>query len=253
MTTFLHSRNRPIPHVLPWLLLACVSGCAKNVVKPVMEGRAGLLPRPARVLVYDPAVSAADVTENQSIIAQAFNSGGERAQREQDIGQQVAGAFATELVDGINQLGLPAERAGRYAPAPPNALLVVSEFVNVDEGNRLRRLVVGFGAGASRVDTQVLVYRFVQGRPTKLLEFETHADSGHMPGAAVTMGAGAAAQGGATAGMAAANVAVGGVKAYRSAIEQMAANSGEQAAAYLSEYFGKQGWISPDQVKKAKQ
>jgi hypothetical protein len=241
--------------MIPWLLLACVSGCATNVVKPVMESRAGSLPRPARVLVYNPAVSAEDVTENQSIISQAFNSGGEPAQREreQEIGQQAAGAFATELVDGINQLGLPAERAGRYAPAPPDALVVVSQFVNVDEGNRLRRLVVGFGAGASRVDTQVLVYHFVQGRPTKLLEFETHADSGHMPGAAVTMGAGAAAQGGATAGMAAANVAVGGVKAYRSAIEQMAANSGEQAAAYLSEYFGRQGWISPDQVKKAKQ
>jgi hypothetical protein len=73
-----------------------------------------------------------------------------------------------------------------------------------------------------------------------------------MPGAAVTMGA-AAAQGGATAGMAAANVTVGGVRAYRAAIEQMAAHSGEQAAAYLSEYFGRQSWISPDQVKKAKQ
>jgi spore maturation protein SpmB len=60
-------------------------------------------------------------------------------------------------------------------------------------------------------------------------------------------------QGGATAGMAAVNVAVGGVKAYRSAVERMAANSGEQAAVYLSEYFGKQGWIPPDRVKKAKQ
>jgi len=43
-----------------------------------------------------------------------------------------------------------------------------------------------------------------------LLAFKTHADSGEMPGAAVTMGAGAAAQGAVTAGMAAANVAVGG-------------------------------------------
>ena len=112
--------------------------------------------------------------------------------------------------------------------------------------------MVRLGAGASRVDTQGLVYHFVQGLPHQAAG-ETHADSGHMSGAAVTMGAGAAAQGGATAGMAAVNVAVGGVRAYRFAIEQMAANSGEQAAAYLSEYLGRQGWISPDQVKKAKQ
>ncbi len=76
---------------------------------------------------------------------------------------------------------------------------------------------------------------------------------GHGPGVRTAGHAGAAAQGGATAGMAVANAAVGGVKAYKSAVERMAADSAEQAAAYLSEYFGKQGWISPDRVKKAKQ
>jgi hypothetical protein len=112
------------------------------------------------------------------------------------------------------------------------------------------------GAGASRVDTEGQVYhagQAGQGPRTKLLEFTTHADSGKMPGAAVTMGAGAAAQGGATAGMAVANAAVGGVKTYRSEVERMAANSSEQATAYLSEYFGKQGWIAADRVRKAAQ
>jgi hypothetical protein len=65
------------------------------------------------------------------------------------------------------------------------------------------------------------------------------------------MGAGAAAQGGVTAGMAAANVAVGGVKAYRSDVERMAGRSADEAVAYLSEYFAKQGWISPDKVKSS--
>lgn len=239
--------------MIPWLLFACVSGCAQNVVRPVMESQAGSLPRPTRVLVYNLAVSDADVTENQSMLAQSFKDGDmeTRDEREYAIGQQAAGAFATELVDSINQLGLRAERAGRSTPVPPNALLVVGEFLDVDEGNRLRRLVVGFGTGASRVDTRVAVYQSGEGRHTKLLEFQTHADSGKMPGAAATMGAGAAAQGGATAGMAAANVAVGGIRTYRTAIEQMAAKSGKQAADYLSEFFGKQGWISPDRVEKA--
>ena len=67
-------------------------------------------------------------------------------------------------------------------------------------------------------------------------------------GALVTAGAGAAAQGGVTAGMAAANVGVGAVKSYRSAIGQMTARSAEQAVAYLSEFFSKQGWIAPDKV-----
>ncbi len=43
-----------------------------------------------------------------------------------------------------------------------------------------------------------------------------------MPGAAVTMGAGAAAQGTVTASMAAANAAATGIKGYRSQLDAMA-------------------------------
>ena len=71
-----------------------------------------------------------------------------------------------------------------------------------------------------------------------------------MPGAAVTMGAGAAAQGGATAGMAAANVAAGGVKGYRSQVDAMAGRSADRAAQYLSEFFAREGWIPPDKFQK---
>src|SRR2546428_196418 len=56
----------------------------------------------------------------------------------------------------------------------------------------------------------------------------------------------------ATAGMAAANVAVSGVKIYRSEHEQMAARSAEQAVAYLSQFFAKEGWIIQAKVKEVK-
>jgi len=155
------------------------------------------------------------------------------------------------LVAGILELGLPAQRAYGRQPTSPDTLVLIGEFVNVDEGNRLHRLVIGFGAGGSYVDTRMQLMVPSAGSYRVLSQFTTHADSGHMPGAAVTMGAGAAAQGGVTAGMAAANVAVGGVKAYRSDVERMAGRSADQAVAYLSEYFAKQGWISPDKVQPA--
>ncbi|MGH7410087.1 MAG: hypothetical protein ACREJ6_03360 [Candidatus Methylomirabilis sp.] len=82
----------------------------------------------------------------------------------------------------------------------------------------------------------------------KLLDFMTHGDSGKMPGAAVTMGAGAAAQGAVTGGMVAANAAVGSVKVYRSEMGQMTARSAEQAVAYLSQLFAKEGWIIKEKV-----
>ena len=85
-----------------------------------------------------------------------------------------------------------------------------------------------------------------------MLDFRTHSNSGMMPGAAATMGAGAAVQGGVTVGMAAGAAAMGTVKEYHSEIERMAVHSADQAVAYLSEFFAKQDWIRPDQVKKAK-
>lgn len=51
--------------------------------------------------------------------------------------------------------------------------------------------------------------------------------------------------------VAAANVCVSGIKSYRSAMGQMTARSAEQAVAYLSEFFFKQGWIAPDKVIRA--
>jgi hypothetical protein len=101
------------------------------------------------------------------------------------------------------------------------------------------------------VDIQIQLYEFgldsarsAQSQPSKLLEILTVADSGSMPGALVTGGAGAAA--GAAAGVVVGtNMAMGAVKSYRSGMEQMTARSVEQAVDYLADYFGRRGWISP--------
>jgi hypothetical protein len=108
--------------------------------------------------------------------------------------------------------------------------VITGRFVDIDEGNRAARFVIGLGAGQSKVDAQVQVLAPSGGGFRTVLEFNTHADSGEMPGAAVTIGAGAAAQGGVTAGMAAANVAAGGVKGYRSGVESMAGRSADRSA-----------------------
>ena len=86
----------------------------------------------------------------------------------------------------------------------------------------------------------------------KLLDFATHSDSGMMPGAAPMLAAGAAVQGGVTAGMVVANTAISGTKTYNSDVARMAAASGDQVVRYLSEFFAQQGWIRSDQVRKAR-
>ena len=72
------------------------------------------------------------------------------------------------------------------------------------------------------------------GQYRRLLEFQTHADSGAMPGAALTMGAGRRRQRGE-------GISVG--------VEAMAGRSADRAVEYLSKFFADQGWISPDKVR----
>jgi len=172
---------------------------------------------------------------------------------------EVRTVAADELVQGIQNLGLPAQRVSSSTLLPKGTLGITGQFLDVDEGNKAARLVVGFGKGQSRVDLRIQLYEYgldqsnteIETTATKLLEFETHADSGSMPGAIVTGPAGAAAAGGMTVGVAAANVGVGAIKSYRSAMGQMTSRSVEQALDFLSEYFGRHGWIMPGKVKQA--
>jgi len=237
------------------LLTVGIGGCAQTVVQPKYEQRtAGPVVRPSQVLVYDFAITDTDVSENQGLFAVARHSlsSTSKTDRELAIAQQVQNRMLEDLVTGIRDLGLPAQRAARGTVLPTDTVAVTGIFVKIDEGDQLQRTAVGFGVGQSTVETKVEVYAPSTSGPIKLLEFNTHADSGAAPGALVTGGVGAAVNGGMTAGIAAANLGMGAGKGYRSQVEQMTARSADQASAYLSQYFAKQGWIPQEKVKQAK-
>jgi len=230
-------------------LLCMIAACGQTGIRRAALVPETNLPRPNRILLYDFAVSELEVKEYQGIMRQQPNIK-DASERERLLAKEVKDALGEEVVDGLKSLGFVVERVDRGVKAAGQDLLIDGQFLTVDEGNPLRRLVIGFGTGASMVQTQVQVYQGQEAR--KLMEFTTQADSGKMPGAAPTLGAGAAAQGGVTAGMAVANAAVSGVKTYKSDVARMAASSGDQAVRYLSEFFAKQGWIRADQVRKAR-
>lgn len=227
-------------------LILC--GCAATNVQTEYE-HTGRLPAPAMIVVYRFAISADEITENQGFVAKAERDFGSTPMDEvkRQTAHEAAARMANDLVSGIRSLGLTADLASNLGAIPPNAVLVRGVFIDVDEGNRARRLAIGFGAGQAKVDTRFELVASGSNQP--IGKFETHTDSGEMPGALVTMGAGAAAQGGATVGMAAANVGVSGVKGYESAVDPMIDRSADKAVVTLSQFFGSQGWIPPNMVK----
>ena len=237
-------------HVLVAVLLCCfIAACGQTGIRRAALVPDTNLPRPNRILVLDFAVSEREVKEYQGIMRQQPNIK-DASERERLLAIEVKDALAEGIVEGLKPLGFVVERVTRETKATDGELVIDGQLLTVDEGNPLRRLVVGFGTGSSTVESQVQVYQGQEAR--KLLDFTTQSDSGNMPGAAATLGAGAAAQGGVTAGMVVANAAVSSVKTYKSDVARMAAGSGDQVARYLSEFFAKQGWIRADQVRKAR-
>lgn len=231
------------------LALLFTIACGQTGVRNIKLTQEKNLPRPSRIIVADFAVSEREVTEYQGIMRQQ-PSIKDPAERERQIAADVQNALADEVVDGLRGLGFMVDRVDRGTRAKGDELLIDGHFFTVDEGNPLRRLTIGFGNGASMVESQVYVYQGDDAR--KVLEFATQSNSGKLPGAAPMLGAGAVAQGGVTAGMVVANATVSGVKTYKSDVARMAAASGDQAVRYLSEFFAKQGWIRADQVRKAR-
>ena len=255
------SRIRGLFFVLAIAIFASLGfsliGCGTATISPEQTASANVaIQRPDKIVVYDFAVSAENVTENQGPLQKAYRAVAEDQDQQSAsrlaTGQKAAHDLSEDLVKQLQDLGFNAENLPIGTAPGGNALVINGQFLSADEGNRARRLIIGFGAGASKLETQVTVSNVTAGGTlNQLLSFQTYADSGKMPGAAVTMGAGAAAQG-ASAATTAAGAATGAAKTYGSMLSTLADKTSKQINAYLSQYFASQGWISPDQAQQAK-
>ncbi len=236
-------------------LAVMLAGCAgASVAQQVQSGPASAA-RPTTVYVYDFAATGQEVTLNQGFFAKTYNSlsGVDVEEAQVALADETAQALSYQLVAELQAMGLYAIRLPRGTPASGDNILVVDgQFTDIDQGNKLRRMVIGLGTGQSKLDANVQVYQVVDGVNNQILDFKTHADSGAMPGAAIMGAPGAAVGGAAMVASVGVNVAAGGVKNYTSATGIMAKRSADQAANYMSGYFAQQGWVSPADVQKAK-
>ncbi|MDD5462368.1 MAG: DUF4410 domain-containing protein [Methylococcales bacterium] len=227
------------------LFFLLVAGCASTHVQDTYELANTGMPTPNPVLIYNFAVNPEDVQQNSSIFAKIERNiaNNDQTAEEIQVGREVTDAMATELTQKIANLGLYPIRADESLQAPPGSILITGYFVDIDEGNRLRRNVIGLGMGKSSLDSKVRVLAHSSSGYRELTAFDAHADSGDMPGAAVL---GPAAAGAGTAAVIGTSAAMGGVKSYKSASAQQAIKMADKIAAQLAKYFARQGWINPE-------
>jgi len=221
------------------VLAALALGCASTSVEQTR--RAGALPKPDRILVRNFAVTMADIELDRGIGPTiARDATGEvEGGGQVKLGRAAADALADELTKKLREAGLPAQRStGRVALTPTTAV-ISGKFLTLDEGNQTMRTLVGFGAGASQVRTRTQVWMDGQ----LVAEAETEAKSGKKPGAAVTLGAGAAMGTAATAAALAA-ATTGVSELLLTSVQADARRTGSEIADRILRAYRERGWLA---------
>ena len=239
--------------LLTFMMLAIAVGCAPTHVKQEKMTATGL-PRPDHILVYDFAVSPAEVELDKGLSADLIQKyeaykGTARTAEEIKVGHKVADAVAEELVKKIQGYGLMAERAFGLPQGKGKILLVKGQLLSIDEGNRTERVVIGLGAGRTSVQANVQVYEMTPKGKQEVDSLRGTAKSGRKPGMGEMMGLGAIA-GHLLASTVVSGALAGGTEMTSATVEADGKRLAENIAQDLGKFFVEQGWIPPEAVKK---
>jgi len=100
--------------------------------------------------------------------------------------KKIVDTMSNDLVKDLEKQGFTARRLLPGDAMPKDGWLLHGVFTEVDEGNRVRRAVIGFGSGSVKMSLYADVTDLTQPGPA-LYEFSNKDSSGKMPGAAITM------------------------------------------------------------------
>jgi Domain of unknown function (DUF4410) len=203
------------------------------------------LSKPPQVVVYDFDVPPDVITIDDSRAARIFDEG-PIARRRGDAGQEsdpeavaakVQSAFSKKLVKALKKTSIPTSSDSSIAAANPpvGALIVRGDFTAVNQGNATRRIMVGFGRGASDVKAHVIVSQVTHDKPIVLAEFNLDSQSGKKPGAAATMGVSSAAG----------SVAAAGGTDKKATVEGDTSRMAQVVAKEVENIMVAQQWIAP--------
>ena len=140
------------------------------------------LPPPAVIYVTDFEIDVADADSGGLHPLRRLRdtlSGESQAARD---ARDLVDRMATALVADLTAKGFTATRLPPDALLPPAGWLVRGVFTEVDSGGRLRRAIIGFGAGHTDLQVKAAVDDLAKGAVKPFYQVETGVESGKMPG-----------------------------------------------------------------------
>ncbi len=236
--------------LLPMVLLAGLASCNQARVQTTESYLGPPVPRPDHVYVSYFSITPDEVRLDSGVGARISRAASDQPLGEQELkaARDTQAALASGIVERLRKYGLPAEVAATPRSGA-NDILVQGQIVSIDQGNRTRRILIGLGAGKSTVTADAQLYHLTGTAPPRfMMAFEGKADSGRMPGAAETMGAGAAAQRiGTSAALTGATHA--GAESRRTSDTAEAGSLANEIASRIGQFAVAQAWIPPGALK----
>ena len=172
------------------------------------------------------------------------SAGAATPQTGQDIeeGRKLGAEVAKQLVADLQGMGLPAVREAGQPASRVGDIVIKGSFVSIEEGSAGKRVLVGFGSGASDLRTVVEGYVMTAQGLRKLGGGEEASESGKTPGLVAPLAVAAATAN--PLGL----IVVGAMKLHgeesgSSTLEGRAKSSADEIAAQLKVAAEKQGWI----------
>jgi hypothetical protein len=219
-------------------VIACaqVPGTGRIHIEPIQSySGSPPLAKPTAIIVYNFASTPEEVKLNHSVLNRVrMHLSGTQNDEKTELAHKIADRFSESLVKDLQKTGLPVSRSVVGEFPPDGALAVQGDFLLIDEGNRARRMAIGLGMGASKVETNVQCFLKQPARNVLVTQFRATSQSSRKPGAAETMGVGAAPD---------AAAAVSGATELRQGAEGDTDRMAKAISKEITKTITAQGWI----------
>ena len=193
--------------------------------------------------MYDFAATAADVPAYSTLAGQASEGATPQTAEQIATGRQLGAQIASQLVEQIRSMGLPAAQAVAGTTPQINDIVIRGYLISVNEGSATERLAIGFGSGASELRTAVEGYQMTAQGLRKLGSGTVDSGGGKTPGAALGV-VGLVATGNPAGLIVSTGMKVYGEASGSSKVEGRAKQTAKEIADVLRQRFEQQGWIN---------
>jgi len=162
------------------LLLA--AGCASTKTSNRKQYATKGIAKPKCIWVYDFAATAADLPVGAVITDLVPKNPKSQTEAHIAQGRKVGAQLAEALVVDIRAMGIHANRGTDVSPIEDNDIVLYGYIISQDEGDKEKRMWVGFGDGASDLKVAVEGFQFTGKGLKKLGSGDLDAEGSKAPG-----------------------------------------------------------------------